>query len=644
MNRYFFSYLLLSSIVRLVSAQEVMTGLQENPSIKQYNLQGNPAFKSTQQALQLPFFDDFSATGIFPKSNLWSDNKVFINSDYAVFPPTVGVATFDAINEDGMLYPQANTTRFIADYLTSKPVRLDSVFSLQPRALTPADSIYLSFYYQPEGFGFAPNPGDSLVLEFYQDHPVDSLKKWVRMWSSPGMTLNSFYAQHGTYFAPVMIRITDSAYLRPGFRFRFYNYASILYPTAPSFQSNRDHWHLDYVYLNHDRNFNDRNFRDIAFAARPRSFLKKYFQMPYKQYKQNFVNEMLDTLRVVATNLHNAASPAKYRYTVKNTNGIHVKTYETGIYSFPPYAQSGYVTHQPIARPPVNFVFPTLNQPWAMFEIEHVLSSQASFPQSENDTLRFTQVFGDSYAYDDGTAEAGYGLNYAGGQLAYRFQLNTPDTLTAITMFFNRILGNPAPRYFHIKIWNDLGSKPNQVIYTQEYLQPIIEQGLNKFQKYEITNPVFVSNSNFPGLVFYIGWQQITSDLLNIGFDRNTNSKQNTFYNYGGEWLNSMLDGSLMMRPVIGSNGPSAISDPAHSNIFRIYPNPVYDNTLNLRYDDQYLEDGSIRIFGVMGNLLKENKLSPSIDISDLKAGVYVVQVINPAGAVLGTIRFVVAR
>ncbi len=643
MSRYYFLFFLLILFWRFTLAQEVLVGVQENIEIIHRLGQSPNTFKSSQQTLKLPLFDDFSAEGVFPRTQLWSDNKVFINSDYALFPPSIGVATFDAIDEDGILYPQANTTRFIADYLTSRPIRLDSVFLPQPKALTPADSIYLSFYYQPEGYGFAPAEGDSLVLEFFRDHPIDSLKKWIRVWSSPGMSLNNFYAQHGKYFARVMIKITDASFMRPGFRFRFYNYASILYPTAPSFQSNRDHWHLDYIYLNHGRGINDINFRDIAFVSRPGSFLKKYSQMPYKQYKQNFVNEMVDSLRVLATNLNNSAFPASYRYTVRNATSGHIKTYESGVYNFQPYSQGGYVAHRPITRPPVSFVFPTLNQPWATFEIEHVLTS-SNLPPGSNDTVRFSQAFGDYYAYDDGTTEAGYGLNFSGGQLAYRFQLNTPDTLTAITMFFNRILGNSLQRFFHLKVWNDLGGKPNQVIYTQENLQPIINQGLNRFQKYTLSSPVTINNTKFPGLVFYIGWQQVTSDLLNLGFDRNTNNKQNTFYFYGGEWLNSMLDGSLMMRPVLGSKGPSGIMDPSLSSSFKVFPNPVSGTSLNIQYTEDPARGGSFRIYNSIGTLLMEGTLAPRIDIPELKAGVYLIQIIDTIGTLVGTTRFIVAK
>ena len=46
---------------------------------------------------------------------------------------------------------------FIADYLSSQPINLD---------YSADKNIYLSFYYQPQGFGDSPEETDSLILEF----------------------------------------------------------------------------------------------------------------------------------------------------------------------------------------------------------------------------------------------------------------------------------------------------------------------------------------------------------------------------------------------------------------------------------------------------------------------------------------------
>src|SRR4051812_16013479 len=86
-----------------VSAQEGLYPLRSNPTIKKYlqehkgtgNAGNNKRIEST--SLTLPFVDDFSYEGVYPDANLWMDNYVFVNRDFPVDPPTIGVATFDGL-------------------------------------------------------------------------------------------------------------------------------------------------------------------------------------------------------------------------------------------------------------------------------------------------------------------------------------------------------------------------------------------------------------------------------------------------------------------------------------------------------------------------------------------------------------------
>lgn len=642
MIRHFTLFIFLFLLNTALYGQEILTGLQINPAIKKSISEGGkPALKNDIQ-LTLPFFDDFSFIGPFPAPSRWADSNVFINSDYPVFPVTVGVATFDAIDKNGELYPDAGDNRFKADYLTSQAIRMDSVFFPEPKALTAADSIYLSFYFQPEGLGFHPAEGDSLVLEFFHDHPVDTLKRWNKVWSTPGMTLNEFFAMHETYFKRVMIPIKDTAYLKPGFKFRLYNIASIRFPNAPSQQSNRDHWHVDYLYLNHQRNINDIYYHDIAFANKPGSFLKSYQSMPYRQYKQNFVNEMRDSLRVRLSNLNNISTIGSYRYTVSTTNGNHLQTYETAAFVFQPFSQQGYVSHNAIARPPVNFVFPVTNELQASFDITHILRSHDAYAPGYNDTIRYRQVFADYYAYDDGSAEAGYGLTNP-GMMAIKFKLNTPDTLSSLNIHFNRTLNNANQKFFHLQVWNDIGTKPGDLIYEQLFLHVEYGDGLNWFYTYSLDEPVFIDNTRFPGLTFYVGLEQTTPDLLNIGFDRNNNTQQNIFYFHGGDWFNTMFEGSLMLRPVFGTTGISGIIPSVSGSIpLYVFPNPVSNGILNLRIEENWIENSHYQILNLTGMAVLEGRAGKQIDVSHLPSGIYLLRLSN--GGKTGITRFVVNR
>jgi len=94
-------------------AQEKLTGLSVNPVLIQYNKTHRKTIhlksKATPDTLTLPFFDDFSSTRVVPDQNRWTDKNVFINTEYPVSPVSIGVATFDAIDNTGALYEDANS-------------------------------------------------------------------------------------------------------------------------------------------------------------------------------------------------------------------------------------------------------------------------------------------------------------------------------------------------------------------------------------------------------------------------------------------------------------------------------------------------------------------------------------------------------
>ena len=150
-------------------AQEVITGMSENSVIKQYLTQNPSQVVKSQRstAVKMPFIDDFSRNFVYPNSQLWEDFFVYVNDGCGIGAPTIGCATFDAYDQFGHIYENASTFPFIADYLTSQPLRLDSVFTGAPHKATPADSVYLSFFFQPQGLGDKPETEDSLLLQFY---------------------------------------------------------------------------------------------------------------------------------------------------------------------------------------------------------------------------------------------------------------------------------------------------------------------------------------------------------------------------------------------------------------------------------------------------------------------------------------------
>jgi len=140
-------------------AQEILTGFVRQPAPK--------ATRSVNEAgIFLPFFDNFSHVSLYPDSTKWTDRNALVTDGFPLNPPTRNAATLDVLDECGRVYDYAISNAFVAEYLTSARIRLDSVLEPTPRAITPADSVYFSFWYQPQGNGNPPEAQDSLVLQF----------------------------------------------------------------------------------------------------------------------------------------------------------------------------------------------------------------------------------------------------------------------------------------------------------------------------------------------------------------------------------------------------------------------------------------------------------------------------------------------
>ncbi|MBK7212036.1 MAG: T9SS type A sorting domain-containing protein [Bacteroidales bacterium] len=609
--------------------------------------------------ITLPVFDDFSVISTWPDKFIWADNFTYVNTDFGVNPPTIGVATFDAIDESGTLYSNAGPYQFEADQLTSQAIRLDSIFSPFARAINVSDSVYLSFYYQPQGRGSMPAKRDSLILEFHSPAEFDTITsssgtqinpKWHYVWSTPGGTqVDTFALQHNSYFQQVLIPITDSSrYYKNGFRFRFRNYASLANNYVPDWQSNGDQWNIDVVYLNTGRSIQDSVLKDIAFADRAPSMLKRFEAMPYRQYGENFVEEMKDTLDIKIANLDEVNQNASYKYSVQKDSQSPFKTYEGGTYTLFPFSTNGYSSYQPFSRPPVNFLYsPFENQEKIVYHTTHILTTDPSMTVKTNDTIRFSQVFSNYYAYDDGTAEAGVGLNGASGSYAIRFDLNVSDTLRGIQFYFNQVLSGSEEKYFDITVWNDSFGKPGNIIKQLNEVTPTMSDSLNTYHTYWFDSPLVMDALNFPGLIFYVGWQQYSIDNLNVGLDRYNDSHQNRFYNVDGNWQMSdnQHAGSLMIRPVVGKVNPLGIAPKPINQEIKITPNPVNNGELHIILPTEWNKEPNsilVSIFSSSGSVQLNSVWTETIDIGLLPPGLYLASVVNKQTSEKATIKFVV--
>lgn len=650
-------YFLISAFIGFhagLSGQEILSGLEINPVVKQKFLE-EERLKENRSGLDtipmtLPFFDDFHEPTVFPSQERWIDRYAFVNTDIPVYPVNLGAVTLDAISDSGQMYPDAipGPNTFVADHLTSRYIRLDSIFEPTPKALSPADSVYLSFWYQPQGRGKPPHVADSLLLRFLLKPEYDSISptdtthieaQWKDIWGSEGMALDTFYLKNNEYFVLVMIPITDSVFFKKQFRFQFYNYVSLASSAEPSWQSNCSQWNIDEVYLNLGRHTGDTVRPQLAFVERPPSMLKRYSAMPYPQYSDNPTNEMADTIDILISNRDTQNHNSSYQYIMRTPSGSWEKQYNGGQYVIKPFFQAGFVTYVPFAHPPVQYLFPISTGDSAIFEVQHQVTALDG--SNLGDTMVANQVFYNYYAYDDGTPDAGYGLTPAGSRLAYRFRINKlPDTLRAVQFYFNRTLSGDNVQFFYLTVWNDNNNKPGEVLY-EELVRPEFADSLNKFITYHLDPPVRLSTT------FYVGWEQTTNDNLNVGYDRYNNRSSEILYNTMGTWENSAFLGSLMIRPIIGK--PIPLGVPVHQQApeeLKIFPNPASGAMISIEIPDRIKQrhNSTLRILNLYGQTLLEGPCSETITISGLTSGMYLITLSGDSGELQATGRLVITR
>lgn len=587
---------------QIALAQEAISVLEFNPVLK------FKPIKNIKQAItlpiSLPFTDDFSYNSFFPNSSFWTDSAVFVNRTYPIHPITLGVATFDGLDHHGMPYNIASSVQAKrADSLTSQPIDLSVV-----------DSAYLLFYYQSTGLGEMPQAEDSLVLEFLTGTDSLGLPIWQHIWSTNG-------GQSMQSFQKVVININKAIFLHAAFQFRFRNYATL--------SGNFDHWHLDYVKLDAYSAGQIPPLNDVAFVYDNPMLLKRYRAMPWVQFKNNPAAHIRDTLDIILRN-NQAGVSVDYKYDVfENNNTIEHYPYlgqmnSTRNVQIADYDSIGNYT---FSQPPVflsDTIFESnLSADSAVFLFKNVIKTTPN-DRKENDTLTHYQRFYSHYAYDDGVAEYAYGINVQGAKMAYQFELDVPDTLRMIQIYFAPTQNNISNIPFYLKVWDDNNGIPGSVLWT-DTVYPKYEDR-NQYHSYYLKYPVGVSG------VFYVGIEQTTDDMLNVGLDRNSPSNHYMFYNVGGGWNYSQFPGAWMIRPVLRETAIISSFNDKNQQEMEVFPNP-FSHFTNILLNGEV--ESTIQLFDISGRILSTYVTHQNhfqFFKANLNAGIYFLQVRNKHG------------
>ncbi len=559
------------------------------------------------------FFVDVDEPGV-----IWLDSFAYHNYRYPVSPWSLGVATFDGVDENGMPYdfgdPSAHEP---ADVLTSKPIDLSG-----------SVAVYLTFLYQAGGFGNDPETEDSLIVDFWN---VDSLK-WYQGWFDLGDITED---QWDTAHIPIA-----PALLKDGFQFRFRNWAST--------SALLDHWHIDYVTLKANDLPTIDYFNDLAISYPINTFLEEYTAVPW----DHFQNTDPDTLMVNDAELYvynSAATASNYDngsleirhlgilqggspFTLLNpaASGGWTGNWDLGLNAYPydigalPYSYNEAITTNP--------------QTGFDIKINIATDSPGQNLHDENDTNYYRQNFDNFYSYDDGSAEAAYGLSGAHALLAYQFEAYELDTLTGILMHFVPFVYDMTSYQFLLTVWEDSSGVPGPIVYQDDYFvthTPEYSGSLNGFRYFEFINNAWTVN--VPGepegrrgvplsnKKFYVGWEQLDDESLQIGLDWNIDNSNRIFRNTAGTWLTSSFDCSLLIRPVFSTGLNYTLDNPPSDEIQSIgmFPNPTND-VLNF---NNLPENCSVALYDLSGRKVLEQVAESVVSVNMLTPGVYIVQI-----------------
>lgn len=551
-------------------------------------------------------------------TNAWYiDRKAYLNQSFSQQAPTIGMITFDGLNEFGEPYLTDINQTQVADFLTSVPIDLGTISN--------PGRVYFSFFYQAKGIAIdGPEKGDSLVLEFYNP----DTRRWAKAWAtdyvdSTGQVDSFLYA-----IVPV-----SPAFQKKGFQFRFKAYAQV--------SGAYDNWHVDYIYLDENRDSIDFIANDLGYIGPPSRLLKDYSVMPWWHFKSNPSGYQADSVFTRIRNFRNQNLNVYYRLRLLDTAANSNYLVTPGSNDF--LGIQNLNTLNLGYEVDYDYIPDSINGAGRLDAIYNLdLRPSPTDPGqlvTSNDTIKTGIELQNYYAYDDGTAEAGYGINAVLGSEGYvsyisqKFEIPFPDTIGGVFIYF--LPNNPDIRNqkFRVMVWNNLNS--GSIIYEQPVTSDPIFTPMNGFVPYMLDSNIEVNQ------IFYIGIKAIGQNSMHIGYDLNFNNRDKINWSFDGNNWNEpssrILDGTLMIRPIFRKKrfevGIDENKLPNRVNRLDIYPNPAHDVAyLNVNKERRIKE---INIYDISSRLVKSLLERYVLNTSEFEGGIYFINVTLDNGEIL---------
>ncbi|MBI9069040.1 MAG: T9SS type A sorting domain-containing protein [Salinivirgaceae bacterium] len=613
MNRLIAIFSCLAIVINSYS-QEFLNDLSVNRNL--YGLEKNTSrLQSSKDILTLPIFDDFSYDSVFPTTKIWVNHGVYVNTHYGIGTPSIGVATFDGVDDNGKVYEHLSTSPQVADSLTTLAIDLSGYNQ---------ESVFITFYYQPQGYGNAPEFNDSLVLRLFSSL-VDTT-----IWFANGTDFESFkndtlgfdQNNYSLDFKLVHLKLNNPLFFEEPIKVQFKNYVSIHYDATR--RTNSDHWNIDYFNIRNGVTEADTVFYDVAMTLPFDFFMRKYSSVPWSHYDDVIENELHGVDCYIRNNYSESVEIKEIKLRTFNVETQELITiYTAGSQSstnvIPPFSTTNSIGWGMSTTAPVSYD----GKKKAKFKMQanYQLDNENDIDRIENNFAYRYVEFDNYYAYDDGSAEAAYGVDINGAQVAYLFRTYKEDTLLAVNFHFEETQ-DPLNTVFKLCVWAYDDGKPGTLLRYQEDIEFIDLK--NGFVRIDLHDQIVLDGE------FFIGWEQTSDTYLNIGFDyNNKNISQELYYFAYNTWNASELisKGSLMMRPVFGDISTSIENNNKAQNSFSIYPNPTNGKISIENINDEY-HSGTVEVFNLLGKLVCVSRIEDNtIDLSTQDNGVYIVRI-----------------
>ncbi|MFT7120772.1 MAG: hypothetical protein ACJAZ9_000949 [Neolewinella sp.] len=591
------------------------------------------SFTIFRPTLNLPFFDDFSYEGFRPDAGLWQDEDVLINRNFPQSPPSIGVATFDAVNFDGLPYENetGGSSTQTRDFLTSSPINLQG-----------ESETVLNFYLQPRGLGNRPERQDSFLVQF-----LDVTGEWRTVFGREG-ELNTVPNGQEIPFEPVTIPVpVEFQYF--GFQFRFTNKSNE--------QGAVDMWHLDYVKLDNESRTLETN--DVAFRDVPGNLLKTYTSMPIRHYQAVGISLLRDSVSLSLFNYSGEANSittagvnaSKVRITANGAVleegnllaaslfGMPTVDNDNEILAFSAYPRDTVLGSNVFFYAGlVNFINNANVEDVIKLDFTYDLSLNLELPIApialSNNIVSSSTYFDEYLAYDDGTAEAVIQVQ-EGDLILQAYETYVNDELKGVRIRIPRGLGPLGDQDIRLVVYSG-DTIPDTLIYEEDF--PLLQTEdffRDSLQGY--TTYLFDEVIDLPAGTIFVGWEQLRANRdIGVGFDRNNSPENVQWFNVGNGFqrLTGSTTGAIMIRPLLsGFSDFQTDTDNPGENISRleVFPNPT-NGTLHLR-PRQNTQVGNLnyRLFNFAGALLRSGTATNQIELGDFPAGVYLLELTDGA-------------